>query len=362
MKVKVDIISRLLDAGKTIKTNGLPDIQSLRANLYRFLLLCAGFLLISTAVWSLDFLTPQITFSRLRAINTVFLSILIEAFPFLLFGVLVSSIIQVCFSEETILRLFPRKKGLGFIVALLAGVFFPVCDCATIPVAARLVKKGVPLPTAVTFMLAAPLVNPVTIVSTLFAFPGSPSVALYRTGAGLAIAFAVGLAFLLFGGKGTAVLSEVDDYSCSCGYCSETASGIGIRKKIEAVFSHAGSEFFDVGRYLITGALLSAIFQTMVPKDIFAAGGVYGVSLIVMMLCAFVLSVCSTSDAFIARTFVNQFPLGAILGFMILGPMLDLKNLFMLMGRFRKSFVIKLVVILFGLSFAFLMCFLHLRL
>ena len=348
--------------GKAVKAKGGPANQSFRANLYRFLLLSAGFLLICTAGRSVDFLTLHFDFSRLRAVNTVFLSILIEAFPFLLFGVLVSSIIQVFFSEETMLKFFPKKKGLGFIVALLAGVFFPVCDCATIPVAARLVKKGVPLPIAVTFMLAAPLVNPVTIISTLYAFPGQPIVALYRVGVGMTVALAVGLAFLLFQRENTTVLTEVDDYPCSCGYCSDTTSGKGIWKKIEAVFSHAGSEFFDVGRYLITGALLSGIFQTLVPKDIFATGGIYGVSLIMMMLCAFVLSVCSTSDAFIARTFVNQFPLGAVLGFMVLGPMIDLKNLFMLMGRFRKSFVVKLVVIIFGLSFALLMFFSKVRL
>ena len=232
------------------------DTQSPRANFYRFLLLLTGFLLICTAGWSVDFITQHVNFSRLRAVNTVFLSILTEAFPFLLFGV----------------------------------------------------------------------------------------------------------ALILFPGEKTAILAGIDDFSCDCDHCCETPEGRGLRKKIEAVFSHAGSEFFDVGRYLIAGALLSGIFQALVPKDIPATGGIYGVSLLVMMLRAFVLSVCSTSDAFIARTFVNQFPPGAVLGFMVIGPMIDLKNLFMLMGRFKKSFVIKLVFLIFGFSYALLLLFSKVRL
>ena len=126
--------------------------------------------------------------------------------------------------------------------------------------------------------------------------------------------------------------------------------------KIDAVLRHAGNEFFEVGRYLIVGAFLSAIVQTFVPKEALAGlGGGYVVSLLVMMLSAFIMSVCSTSDAFIARSFSNQFPIGSVMGFMVLGPMLDIKNLLMLMGSFNKKFVIKLVCLIFGLSFLLLL-------
>ena len=327
-----------------------------------FILLIAGYLLYAVFK-SVDFRTLNIDFSRLRALNTVFLSILIEAFPFILFGVFVSSTIQVLIANETIIKLFPRKMGLGFLVALFSGLVFPVCDCAIIPVAARLVKKGVPLPTAITFMLAAPLVNPLVILSTLYAFPGKPLIAFYRVCLGATIALAVGLAFLIFPDDKASLLGGFNDFTCKCSYCGDTENAKGIWKKVEAIFNHAGVEFFDVGRYLITGALLSSIFQTMIPKDIIAnTGGGYALSLMIMMLCAFVLSVCSTSDAFIARTFVNQFPMGAVMGFMILGPMIDMKNLLMLLGRFRKQFVVKLVCIIFGLSYALLMLFSRLQL
>ena len=320
-----------------------------------FIILVAGYLFFSV-FRSVDFSASSIDLSWLQVLNTVFLSILIQAFPFILFGVFVSAIIQVFVSSETIVKLFPRKKGLGFVAAALVGLFFPVCDCAIIPVAARLVKKGVPIPTAVTFMLAAPIVNPIVIASTLYAFPGQPSIAFYRVYLGITVALAVGLIFLFFPEANTSVLNGFDNFTCKCGYCGDRGRPQNIWSKIEAIFKHAGAEFFEVGRYLIVGAFLSSIFQTMVPKDILASlGGDYIAALLIMMLSAFVLSVCSTSDAFIARTFVSQFPMGAVMGFMILGPMLDIKNLLMLMGSFRKRFVAKLVLVVFGLSFALLL-------
>lgn len=298
----------------------------------------------------------NIDLSRLQILNTVFLSILIQAFPFILIGVLVSSIIQVIIPGETLVGLFPRKTGRGFIAALLAGILFPVCDCAIVPVAARLVKKGVPLHTAVTFMLAAPLVNPLSIASTLYAFPGQPAIAVYRVVLGAAVALAVGLTFWLFPEDKKITIDGYADYSCRCGYCMDNVSVSGLKGKVEAVFRHAGAEFFQVGRFLIIGALLSGIVQVMVPKNIFAdLGGGYVVSLLIMMLAAFILSVCSTSDAFIGRTFINQFPLGAVMGFMVLGPMLDIKNFLVLLGNFNRRFVFKLVFVLVILAFIILL-------
>jgi uncharacterized membrane protein YraQ (UPF0718 family) len=303
-----------------------------------------------------DIGSVKIDLSKLQVFNTVFLSILIQAFPFILLGVIVSSIIQVFVPGETIVRLFPKKTGLGFIVAILAGFLFPVCDCAIVPIAARLVKKGVPLHTAVTFMLAAPIVNPLSIASTLYAFPGEPSIAIYRLILGIAVAFAVGITFCFFPEEKNVTLDRLDYISCRCGYCGDNAVPEGFFGRLEAIFRHAGTEFFEVGRFLVIGAFLSSIVQVWVPKDILSGvGGGYIVSLVIMMLSAFVLSVCSTSDAFIARTFVNQFSIGAVMGFMVLGPMIDIKNVLMLLGNFNKRFVIKLIFVIFTLAFIILL-------
>ena len=162
-----------------------------------FIILIAGYLSY-VIISSIDFQTVKIDLTWLQVLNTVFLSIIIQAFPFILIGVFVSSIMQVFISSDTVVRIFPKKKLPGFVVAIIAGLFFPVCDCAIVPVTARLVKKGVPLPAAVTFMLAAPIVNPIVIASTLYAFPGQPEMAAYRVYLGITIALTVGVAFLIF--------------------------------------------------------------------------------------------------------------------------------------------------------------------
>ncbi|MGH4122197.1 MAG: permease [Clostridium sp.] len=295
----------------------------------------------------------------LQRFNTVFLSILIQAFPFILFGVFFSSIIQVFVSTEKITKIFPKNTALQFIVAILAGLFFPVCDCAIVPVGARLIKKGVPLPAAITFMLAAPIVNPIVIASTLYAFPNQPLIAVYRTCLGIIVAFFVGLVFLLSPEKNPMLLNNSNKSFCNCGFCSDDYNNIaGFRQRIDAIFKHAGSEFFGVGKFLIIGSFLSSIMQTIIPKDLFSTlGGGIIISILIMMLFAFILSVCSTSDAFIARPFINQFPLGSVIGFLVLGPMLDIKNLLMLLGNFEKRVVIKLVILITVISFVVLIFF-----
>lgn len=294
----------------------------------------------------------------LERFNTIFISILIQVFPFILFGVFVSSIIQVFVSSEKITNIFPKNIALQFIVAIFAGIFFPVCDCSIVPVGARLVKKGVPLSAAVTFMLAAPIINPIVIASTLYAFPSQPSVAIFRVCLGIIIAISVGVAILIFPQNDTTLLNDIDEKTCSCGFCGDNYNNKGITGKVNAIFNHAGSEFFQIGKFIIIGSLLSSLMQTIVPKNFFVTiGGGTMISLLIMMLFAFILSVCSTSDAFIAKTFVNQFPIEAVMGFLVLGPMLDIKNLLMLLGKFKKKFVIKLVFLILLISFEILIVF-----
>ncbi len=303
---------------------------------------------------AVDFELININLLKLQALNTVFISILIQAFPFILFGVIVSSIIQVFISSETIVKLFPEKIGLGFVAAIFSGLLFPVCDCAVVPVAARLERKGVPVPTVVAFMLAAPLMSPLSIASTFYAFPGQPSVAIYRVILGIIISVVVGLTFWIFPEEKQITLNRLAAVNCKCGYCS-TGTSKTLTSKVEAVFKHAGSEFFEVGRFIIIGAFLSSLVQTLLPKDILLKiGGGSAASIIIMLLSAFILSVCSTSDAFIARTFVNQFPMASVMGFMVLGPMIDIKNVLMLLGNFKKRFVAKLVFLIFSFTFIIL--------
>lgn len=304
-----------------------------------------------------------IDLSGLLVLNTVFISILMQALPFMLIGVVVSSAMHVFVPDGYIVKIFPQKHGLGFLTAMLAGVFFPVCECAIVPVMERLVRKGVAMPVAVTFMLSAPIVNPIVIVSTLYAFPGRPEIALIRVVLGLVIALAAGLLLSVYGG-GLPTLSRAHDGLCpreedhghECG-CSHGRHPLkeGTQARLRAMFVHAGDEFFSVGKYLIAGAFITSLIQVLVPRSVFAGlGEQNGLSLMVMMALAFFFSACSTSDAFIARSFLNRFSTGAVMGFMVFGPMMDVKNILMLLSGFKKSFVVRLFIIITVLNFLFL--------
>lgn len=324
--------------------------------------------------------------SGLRTLSTVFISILMQAFPFMLIGVLVSSAMHVFVPDELIVKIFPTRHGLGFLTAMFAGLLFPVCECAIVPVMTRLIKKGVAAPIAVTFMLSAPIINPIVILSTLYAFSGRPGIMLMRVGFGLLIALLVGLCLPLVAGKERPLLDGPDGqtgeaccctehtghtghighgraeeapghiHTCAC--CGEKEIPHGLFPRLGAMFLHAGEEFFSVGKYLIIGAFATSLIQTLIPREALAGLGAHsGLSLFLMMAAAFLFSACSTSDAFIARSFLNRFPLSAVMGFLVFGPMMDVKNLLMLFAGFKKGFVLKLALLIFLLNFAVLSAF-----
>ena len=300
----------------------------------------------------------------------------------MLFGALVSSTLYVFVPDRLLIKLFPKKYGIGFLTALFAGTLFPVCECAAVPLMRSLIKKGVAMPIAVTFMLASPIVNPISIVSTLYAFPQQPSVAFYRLGFGLLIACAIGLlllfypeekylkedfdrepavqphslgdaaaAFRLATGR-SAQNSRSEPQSDNFDATAAESKVQWLQAKVYALLMHTCSEFFTTGPFLILGAFITALIRAAVPQELFSitSGSAAG-SLLVMMLFAFVFSACSTSDAFIARSFLNRFPSGSILGFLVYGPMMDIKNLFMLLSLFKKRFVIELTLIITVVNF-----------
>ena len=316
-------------------------------------------------------------------IHTVFTGIALQAVPFMLLGALLSSVLYAFVPDRLLIRIFPKKYGLGFLTALFAGVLFPVCECAAVPLMRSLMKKGVAMPIAVTFMLASPIVNPISIISTLYAFPQQPSVAVYRLCFGLLIAFGIGLLLLFYpeekylkedfdmepAAQSNTLAGADTTFRLATGrtasqnvysgaqpdFFNDAAAGGRVRwvqAKLYTLLMHTCSEFFTAGPFLILGAFITALIRAAVPQEFFSiTGGSAAGSLLVMMLFAFVFSACSTSDAFIARSFLNRFPLGSILGFLVYGPMMDIKNLFMLFSLFKKRFVIELTVIITVVNF-----------
>lgn len=320
--------------------------------------------------------------SILEGFSTIFLSIILEAIPFVMIGAFVSSLIQIFVSEETISRIIPKNRWLGLIAASLMGFIFPVCECAIVPIMRRLIRKGVPLHIAVTFMTAVPIVNPVVLASTYYAFSGQVHMVFLRGWLGLMSAILIGHIIGIWQGnvnpmKETPSLVTV---GCGCGHHhhdpnhdfgshEEVEEGIfdlledsccghlhdhhdkprsGGLSKILEIIEHTSLELYDVGKFLIMGAFVSALMQTFVARNyLLSIGQGQLTSILVMLVLAFVLSLCSEADAFIARTFLGQFTTGSIVGFLIFGPMSDIKNTMMLMGAFKKGFVIRLTALMF---------------
>ncbi len=282
----------------------------------------------------------------MRSFFIVFISIILEALPFVLLGALVSACILIFVSEDFIEKILPKRKSIGFVIAALLGLIFPVCECAIIPITRRLIKKGVPLGMGTTFMLAVPIVNPVVLLSTYYAFNDRLYMLYARAGFGFLAAITIGVLISISEeGRKTALKDkEVEEELCLCG-CQDIYKGYEKTSYFTSILEHTMREFLNIMQYLVLGAFLASLFQTYVNKEIIGYIGSHSALAVLFMIAlAFILSICSEVDAFIARTFITQFSSGSILAFLIFGPMLDLKNMLMLFGHFKTKFVIKLMV------------------
>ncbi|KIL29416.1 hypothetical protein B4073_0323 [Bacillus subtilis] len=276
--------------------------------------------------------TAQSSFLQL---NSIFISILIEAIPFILIGVILSGIIQMFVSEEMIARIMPKNRFLAVLFGALAGVLFPACECGIIPITRRLLLKGVPLHAGVAFMLTAPIINPIVLFSTYIAFGNRWSVVFYRGGLALAVSLIIGV-ILSYQFKDTQLLKPDEP-----GHHHHHGT---LLQKLGGTLRHAIDEFFSVGKYLIIGAFIAAAMQTYVKTSTLLAIGQNDVSSsLVMMGLAFVLSLCSEVDAFIASSFSSTFSLGSLIAFLVFGAMVDIKNLLMMLAAFKKRFVFLLI-------------------
>ena len=274
---------------------------------------------------------------------TIFMGIFLQAMPFLLLGILLASAIQIFLPQDLVERLFAGKRFAGVLIGLIAGFFLPVCDCASIPVFKGLIKKGVSLPAAVCFMMAAPVINPVVMLSTYYAWGCSWQAVLYRTGAGMLCAFLIGCTFFIR--KPEDFLKEEIGIGgiCTCGCYLPAGNGKGAGRRMEQFLVHSRNEFYSVAKYLLAGIAISACMQQM-NLSWLQGGAIPAKALLSAMLLAFLLSLCSSSDAVVAKNLTGQFTFFPILGFLVFGPMMDLKNVILLHSYFKKTFILRLVI------------------
>ncbi|MGE6536874.1 permease [Bacillus luti] len=265
-------------------------------------------------------------------VNTVFLSITFEAIPFILLGVVVSSLIQVFLTEDMIQKVLPKTPIVAMMPAVFVGIVFPMCECVIVPIVRRLIQKGLPLHVGIVILLSAPIMNPVVLLSTVYAFPKNDVIVYARFGITILVALFIGL-LVYYCYRDKNILKHVE---------------VPVQKKQKKswrdVVNHTVDEFFDTGKYLLIGAFLASVFQTFFDRNILdTVAHNEVIAPIIMMGFGYVLSICSAADAFIAASFGHVFSTKSLLAFLVFGPMLDLKNTLMLFAYFQKRFVFFLI-------------------
>jgi uncharacterized membrane protein YraQ (UPF0718 family) len=309
---------------------------------------------------------------------TIFLSLLVEAIPFLLLGVLLSGLLLIFVDERRLAAMMPRHPILGALVGSCVGFLFPVCECGNVPVARRLLMQGVPIPVAVGFLLAAPTINPIVIWSTWVAFKQQPEIVWLRIIFSLAIATIIGCVFSvqkdprpilqklvaksipdrveknlesdsqpMLLQSGTFLLGEGDrpipmDDSLLSSPAKKTRA-----EKLRLLLDNTIQELRELGGVLVLGSAVAAIIQVAAPRDLILSLGQDPVSSIVAMLVlGGVISICSTVDSFFALSFASVFTSGSLLAFLVFGPMVDIKGIGLMLSVFRP----KAIIYLFALA------------
>ncbi|MGW7051211.1 permease [Streptomyces sp. NPDC054887] len=263
-----------------------------------------------------------------RAWRTVFVAITVQALPFLLLGTLVSAAISAFVPPSVFNRVLPRNPGLAVPVAGAAGVVLPGCECASVPVAGSLMGRGVAPAAALAFLLSAPAINPVVLVATAVAFPGSPEMVLARLVASLAVSVTMGWLWLAVGRPEWLQLRKPREAAPQAGKWEQFSGGL----------QH---DFLHAGGFLVVGAMAAATFNVMVPQSILdAVSGSPWLSVLALAVLAVVLAVCSEADAFVAASLTGFSPT-ARLAFMVVGPMVDVKLIALQAGTFGRAFAVR---------------------
>lgn len=284
-----------------------------------------------------------------------FLSILLEGAPFILLGALISGVIDAWLPSGAMDRLLPKRAFPAILVSGLLGIIFPVCECAIVPVIRRLVQKGLPLGCAMTYMLAAPIVNPIVALSTWTAFTGRDPLLMMgsRVTMGYVIAVLAGLIISRFAASSVLkdrVLAGISAPAPAGGAAAEAKPDHG--KRFVQAMRTAQRDFLDVALYFVIGVAIASILKTQVfyrpslQEGMGVVAGNHWIAAPVLMVMAFVLSLCSTTDAFIIAA-DNLFPAVAKLAFLVFGPMMDLKLIFLYSTVLKPRAVAALAVSLF---------------
>jgi uncharacterized membrane protein YraQ (UPF0718 family) len=272
-----------------------------------------------------DVVAGLISGPLLQTWTTVFVSVLVQAVPFLVFGVALSAVIAVYVPRSFWAKALPRHPALAVPAAGMAGIVLPGCECGAVPIAGSLIRRGVTPAAALAFLLAAPAINPIVLASTAVAFPGRPEMVIARGAASLVVAVAMGWLWLRLGKADWIRLPhrpDLDDTS-----------------KARAFWAACRHDIMHAGGFLVLGAAAAATINVVVPDAWLQRLADQPVlSVLALAVLAVLLSICSEADAFVAAS-LSQFSLTSRLVFLVVGPMVDLKLIAMQTGVFGRRFV-----------------------
>lgn len=276
---------------------------------------------------------------------TMFVAIVLQAVPFLVLGVVLAALVSEFLTEPLLKRVLPRHPLAAVPAAGLAGMALPGCECASVPIAASLLRNGAVPAAAFTFLLAGPAINPVVLVATSMAFPGRPEFVLARFAASLLASLVVGWLWALRGHTVPLRMSERHGGHHHAGEAGGTDGGGWPR--VRTFVAEARHEFVHTGGFLIVGAGIAASVNTFLPRDVLTTLGSHQIlSVLVMAGFAFVVAMCSEADAFVAAS-LTAFSDVARLAFLVVGPAVDVKLVTLHAGHFGRRFAVVFAPVVF---------------
>jgi len=337
--------------------------------------------------------------TQLHNAFTLFLSLIVEAFPFLLLGVLLSSSLTLFIDERQLMAKLPRNPILAALVGACVGFLFPVCECGNVPVARKLLMQGVPVSAVISFLLAAPTINPIVIWSTWIAFRDQPEMVVLRVIFSFVIATGIGCIFsvqsdprpmvqpqlakrlnlLLSHSKNAKKNTSSSDNTTLLQSGTYILTDKGQPLKLDAItkpviltgqqkpkvksenlrlfLDNLLLELRELGAILIIGSAIAACLQAFVPREVILGLGQGTVtSIVAMMILAVLVSICSTVDSFFALSFASSFTTSSLLAFLVFGPMIDIKGVGLMLSIFKPKIIFYIFAIAAQLTFILTLC------
>lgn len=306
------------------------------------LLIIAGALVVAALV-ALALVSPGPALpTRLQDGLTLSISVLIESMPFVVLGVLLSIVVQVWVPPGAIERWMPRRAWARRMALSLLGMLVPVCECGNVPFARGLMMRGFTVPETLTFLIAAPIVNPIVIITTHQTFGFDDGILIARLVGGFAVANLIGWLYSRHPDP-DGLVTERFAASCELANDPDATRGLDRGRRSLAQFV---VELRAVMPALIIGSALAGAVQVLVPRSaLLAIGSNPALSIVAMIMLAMIVSICSNVDSFFALSFASTFTPGSIVAFLLVGPLVDVKMLALLRTTFRSKVLVGLVVI-----------------